>query len=53
MLQSIFQSGMDRRRWLAVVVTLGAGLPILDVVIHPLPYTESTPERVTYPRGAR
>jgi endonuclease/exonuclease/phosphatase family metal-dependent hydrolase len=27
-------------------------LPILDVVIHPLPYTESTPERVTYPRGA-
>lgn len=27
-------------------------LPILDVVIQPLPYTESTPERVTYPRGA-
>lgn len=27
-------------------------LPILDVEIHPLPYTESTPERVTYPRGA-
>lgn len=27
-------------------------LPIEDVVIHPLPYTESTPERVTYPRGA-
>ena len=27
-------------------------LPILDVAIHPLPYTESTPERVTYPRGA-
>lgn len=27
-------------------------LPILDVVIHPLPYTESSPERVTYPRGA-
>lgn len=27
-------------------------LPISDVVIHPLPYTESTPERVTYPRGA-
>jgi endonuclease/exonuclease/phosphatase family metal-dependent hydrolase len=27
-------------------------LPILDVVIHPLPYTESTPQRVTYPRGA-
>jgi len=27
-------------------------LPILDVVIYPLPYTESTPERVTYPRGA-
>jgi endonuclease/exonuclease/phosphatase family metal-dependent hydrolase len=26
-------------------------LPILDVAIHPLPYTESTPERVTYPRG--
>lgn len=27
-------------------------LPILDVVIHPLPYTEATPDRVTYPRGA-
>ena len=27
-------------------------LPITDVVIHPLPYTESTPEQVTYPRGA-
>ncbi|WP_203328928.1 endonuclease/exonuclease/phosphatase family protein [Candidatus Laterigemmans baculatus] len=27
-------------------------LPIHDVVIHPLPYTESTAERVTYPRGA-
>ncbi|MDY0170370.1 MAG: endonuclease/exonuclease/phosphatase family protein [Thermoguttaceae bacterium] len=27
-------------------------LPILDVAIHPLPYTESTPELVTYPRGA-
>jgi endonuclease/exonuclease/phosphatase family metal-dependent hydrolase len=27
-------------------------LPILDVVIHPLPYTEATPERTTYPRGA-
>ena len=27
-------------------------LPILDVAIHPLPYTESTAERVTYPRGA-
>jgi len=27
-------------------------LPILDVEIHPLPYTESTPERVTYPRAA-
>jgi len=26
--------------------------PILDVVIHPLPYTEATPELVTYPRGA-
>ena len=26
--------------------------PITNVVIHPLPYTESTPERVTYPRGA-
>lgn len=27
-------------------------LPITDVVIHPLPYTESTEQRVTYPRGA-
>ena len=27
-------------------------LPILDVAIHPLPYTEATAERVTYPRGA-
>lgn len=27
-------------------------LEILDVQIHPLPYTESTPERTTYPRGA-
>ena len=27
-------------------------LPILDVLIQPLPYTESTTERVTYPRGA-
>lgn len=27
-------------------------LPILDVVIHPLPYTESSAEQVTYPRGA-
>lgn len=26
--------------------------PILDVQIHPLPYTDSTPELVTYPRGA-
>ena len=26
-------------------------LSILDVVIQPLPYTESTSERVTYPRG--
>ncbi|QDU10104.1 endonuclease/exonuclease/phosphatase family protein [Gimesia aquarii] len=26
--------------------------PILNVVIQPLPYTESTKERVTYPRGA-
>jgi endonuclease/exonuclease/phosphatase family metal-dependent hydrolase len=25
---------------------------ILDVLIQPLPYTESTPERTTYPRGA-
>ncbi len=25
---------------------------ILDVLIHPLPYTESTPQRMTYPRGA-
>ena len=27
-------------------------LPILDVVIHPLPYSESSPKRTTYPRGA-
>jgi endonuclease/exonuclease/phosphatase family metal-dependent hydrolase len=27
-------------------------MPILDVRIQPLPYTESTPEKVTYPRGA-
>jgi endonuclease/exonuclease/phosphatase family metal-dependent hydrolase len=27
-------------------------LPILDVAIHPLPYSESTDDRVTYPRGA-
>lgn len=27
-------------------------LPILDVVIQPLPYTESTEELVTYPRAA-
>ncbi len=27
-------------------------LPILDVAIHPLPYTEATAEQVTYPRGA-
>ena len=27
-------------------------LEILDVQIDPLPYTESTPERTTYPRGA-
>ncbi len=27
-------------------------LPILDVLIQPLPYTESTAERTTYPRGA-
>lgn len=26
-------------------------LPILDVLIQPLPYTESTEEKVTYPRG--
>jgi endonuclease/exonuclease/phosphatase family metal-dependent hydrolase len=26
--------------------------PILGVAIHPLPYTESTAERMTYPRGA-
>jgi len=25
---------------------------ILDVLIHPLPYTDSTPQRTTYPRGA-
>ena len=28
------------------------GLPILDVEIHPLPYTEATPQLQTYPRGA-
>lgn len=27
-------------------------LPILDVEIHPLPYTEATPQLQTYPRGA-
>lgn len=27
-------------------------LPILDVAIHPLPYTEATADRMTYPRGA-
>lgn len=27
-------------------------LPILDVAIHPLPYTEATAEKTTYPRGA-
>ncbi len=27
-------------------------LPILDVVIYPLPYTEATEETVTYPRAA-
>jgi endonuclease/exonuclease/phosphatase family metal-dependent hydrolase len=27
-------------------------LPVLDVHIQPLPYTEATPEKVTYPRGA-
>lgn len=27
-------------------------LPILDVLIQPLPYTESSPEKVTYPRAA-
>jgi len=27
-------------------------LPILDVLIQPLPYTESIPEKVTYPRAA-
>lgn len=26
-------------------------LPILDVLIQPLPYTEATPEKTTYPRG--
>ena len=26
-------------------------LPILDVEIHPLPYTEATPQLQTYPRG--
>jgi endonuclease/exonuclease/phosphatase family metal-dependent hydrolase len=28
------------------------GLPIRDVEIHPLPYTEATPKLQTYPRGA-
>lgn len=28
------------------------GLPILDVEIHPLPYTDATPTLQTYPRGA-
>ncbi len=28
------------------------GLPILDVEIHPLPYTEAAPKLQTYPRGA-
>ncbi len=27
-------------------------LPVLDVLIHPLPYTEATPELTTYPRAA-
>ena len=27
-------------------------LPILDVAIHPLPYTEATKAKITYPRGA-
>ena len=27
-------------------------LPILEVLIHPLPYTEATPELTTYPRAA-
>lgn len=27
-------------------------LPILDVAIHPLPYTEATKEKITYPRAA-
>lgn len=27
-------------------------MPIQSVIIHPLPYTESTAERTTYPRGA-
>lgn len=27
-------------------------LPFRDVLIHPLPYSESTPERTTYPRAA-
>ena len=27
-------------------------LPILDELIQPLPYTDATPERQTYPRGA-
>ena len=29
-----------------------SALPILDVQIHPLPYSESNAERTTYPRGA-
>jgi len=27
-------------------------LPVSDVLIHPLPYTEATPELTTYPRAA-
>lgn len=27
-------------------------LPVLDVLIHPLPYTDATPELTTYPRAA-
>ena len=26
-------------------------LPVREVLIHPLPYTEATPELITYPRG--
>lgn len=26
-------------------------LPVRETLIHPLPYTEATPERTTYPRG--